>query len=232
MEWFYRWDVPACEREYQKALELNPNDPTAHFGMAMFQASMRQDHERAAVEAHLALSLDPLSILVRSMLCWTSYWSRSYDQAIDQARKTLELEVDAPQACYVLGAAARAKGALTDAIAVLENAAARFADPLSVAYLGMAYALAGRRDEAQSSLQRLKGGYGPHGVPSIFFAFVYTGLADHQVALDHLDRAFDEHDAFVLWLPVSPDWDLLRGETRFKQLLTRLRSAVQLAAPA
>jgi hypothetical protein len=66
-------------------------------------------------------------------------------------------------------------------------------------------------------------------VPSIFPAFVYAGLGENGVAIDRIEKAIDEHDAFVLWLPASPDWDLLRGEPRFQRLLLRLDLPARLA---
>ena len=221
VQWFHRWDLSACERELECAVALNPNDPTAHWTMAMFLGSMKEDHQRAAIEASLALSLDPLSIAIRSMTCWLPYWARQLDRAIAQARATLELDENAPQAFYVLGTAARAKGAFDDAITALEHSAARFADPMSLAYLGMTYGQAGQRDQARAVLRRLEESCGPRPVPSIFPAFVYVGLGENGMAIDRIEKALDEHDAFVLWLRVSPDWDLLRGEPRFQQLLFR-----------
>ncbi len=220
--WFYRWDFAACQRELECAVGLNPNDPAAHWTMAMFLGSMKEDHRRAAIEASLAQSLDPLSIAIRSMTCWIPYWARQYDRAIAQARATLELDENAPQAYYVLGSAARAIGAFDDAITALERANAQFADPLSLAYLGMTYALAHKRDQAQVVLRRLEQSCGSRPVPPIFPAFIYVGLGANAIAIDHIEKAFDEHDAFVLWLRVSPDWDLLRSEPRFQQLLRRL----------
>jgi tetratricopeptide (TPR) repeat protein len=224
VHWFHDWDLTACERELECAIELNPSDPAAHWAIAIFQAAMKENHRRAAVEADLALSLDPLSILIRSMLCWLPYWARQYDEALAQARRTLRLEEHAPQALYVIGAAARAKGAYAEAIAALEQTAAKFGDPLSLAYLGMAYGLAGERDQAQNLLRRLKESCAPRPVPSILPAFVYVGLAENREAIDHIEKAFSEHDGFLLWLRVSPDWDLLRSEPRFRQLLFRLDS--------
>lgn len=222
VHWFHHWNLAESGREYDGAVRLNPNDPSAHWGMAMFLGSMKEDHRGAAIEAGLALSLDPLSILIRSMVCWLPYWARRYDQAIAQARTTLELEENATQALYVLGAAARSKGAFDEAIAALEQSASKFADPMSLAYLGMTYGLAGERDQARAVLRRLEQCCAPRRVPSIFPAFVYVGLGDNRTALDHIAMAFDERDALVLWLRVSPDWDLLRGEPRFQQLLFRL----------
>lgn len=230
VHWFHHWNVAECERLLDSAVALNANDPTAHWTMAMFQASMRQDHARAAGEAKLALSLDPLSIAIRSMTCWLAYWARDYDRAIAEACATIELDENAVQAFYVLGAAARAKCDFNAAIMTLERSADRFADPFSLAYLGMTYGLAGQRDRAHAVLDRLRQNCEPQRVPSIFLAFIFAGLGEKGAAMDHIEKAFEEHDAFVLWLGVSPDWDVLRGEPRFQELLVRLSLRTGLGA--
>ncbi|HLK69773.1 MAG TPA: winged helix-turn-helix domain-containing protein [Bryobacteraceae bacterium] len=222
VHWFHHWNLGECDRELERAVGLNPNDPAAHWTMAMFLGSMKEEHQHAAIEASLALSLDPLSIAIRSMTCWLPYWARHYDRAIAQARATLDLDENAPQAYYVLGTAARAKGDFDDAITALEQSAAKFGDPFSLAYLGMTYGLAGKHDRARAVLNRLEQSCGPHRVLPIFLAFIYAGLGENRVAIDHIEKAFEEHDALVLWLGVSPDWDSLRHEPRFQNLLVRL----------
>jgi TolB-like protein len=222
VHWFYYWNLAACERELECAVALNPNDPTAHWTLAMFLGSMKEDHQRAEAEAGLALSLDPLSIAIRSMICWLPYWAREYDRAIAQARATLELDENALQAFYVMGTAARAKGEFDDAIAVLERSAAKFGDPFSLAYLGMTYGCAGEQERARAVLLRLEQSCAPHPVPPVFRAFVHAGSGEKGLALDQIDQAFGQHDALVLWLRVSPDWDTLRGEPRFQHFLNRL----------
>jgi TolB-like protein len=229
VHWFHRWNLGECGRELECAVGLNPNDPTAHWTMAMFVGSMKEDHQRAAIEASLALSLDPLSIAIRSMICWLPYWARQYDRAIAQAHAALELDENTPQAFYVLGTAARAKGAFDDAINALEKSAAKFAAPFSLGYLGMTYGVAGMPDQARAVLGRLERNCGPHKVPPIFRAFIYAGLGENCIAIDHIEKAFEEHDALVLWLGVSPDWDLLRCEPRFQRLLLRLDLPARLA---
>jgi len=232
VQWFHHWNLAECDRLLEHAIGLNPNDPTAHWTMAMFLGSMKQDHRRAATEAALALSLDPLSIAIRSMTCWLFYWAREFDQAIAQARATLELDENAVQAFYVLGTAARAKGDFDAAITALEQSAAKFADPFSLAYLGMTYGFAGKRDQALGVLNRLECAFGPHRAPAIFPAFILAGLGENCAAIDHIERAFEEHDSFVLWLGVSPDWDVLRCEPRFQDLLLRLNLALRVATQA
>jgi TolB-like protein len=227
VQWFHHWKLAECDRLLEHAVGLNPNDPTAHWTMAMFQGSMKEDHRRAATEASLALSLDPLSIAIRSMTCWLPYWAREFDRAIAEARATLELDENAVQALYVLGTAARAKGDFDTAIPALEQSADKFADPFSLAYLGMTYGLAGKRDQAHAVVNRLESVCGPHSVPAIFPAFIHAGLGENCVAIDHIEKAFEEHDAFVLWIGVSPDWDILRCEPRFQDLLLRLDLATR-----
>jgi tetratricopeptide (TPR) repeat protein len=226
VHWFHHWKLAECSRELEAAVALSPNDPTAHWTRAMFLGSMKQDHERAAHEASLALSLDPLSLAIRSMTSWLPYWARQYDLAIAQARATLELDEAAPQAYYVLGTAARASGAYQDAIRALEQSAAKFGDPFSLAYLGMTYGMAGHRDQALAVLGRLQQ---ICGLPFIFAAFIYTGLGEKQRAIDHIEKALEHHESFVLWLGVSPDWDTLRCEPRFEELLRRLDLPARLA---
>ncbi len=228
VHWFHYWNLAECERLLERAVALNPNDPTAHWTMAMFQGSMKEDHRRAESEASLALSLDPLSIAIRSMTCWLPFWAREYDRAIAQARATIDLDDNAVQAFYVLGAAARAKGDFDAAITALEQSAVRFSDPFSLAYLGMTYGLAGKRDQARAVLDRLESTCGPHDLPAIFPAFIYAGLSENSAAIDHIQKAIEEHDAFVLWLRVSPDWDVLRCEPRFQSLLVRMDLAERL----
>jgi tetratricopeptide (TPR) repeat protein len=222
VQWFHHWNLAECDRLLENAVGFNPNDSTAHWTMAMFQGSMKEHHRRAAIEATLALSLDPLSIAIRSMTCWLPYWAREFDRAMAEARATLEVDDNAVQAFYVLGAAARATGNFDVAIATLSQSASKFADPFSLAYLGMTYGLAGKREQAQTVLNRLAGACAPHPVPAIFPAFIHAGLGEKSLAIDHIQKAVEDHDALALWLRVSPDWDTLRCEPRLQNIICRL----------
>ena len=86
-----------------------------------------------------------------------------------------------------------------------------------------------KRDQAQAVLTRLEDPSGFHLVPAIFPAFIHAGLGETSAAINHIEQAFEEHDAFVLWLGVSPDWDVLRCEPRFQNLLLRLDLPARLA---
>jgi TolB-like protein len=222
VHWFHTWDLPAAERDIGRAAALNPNDPQGRFGRAMFLASMKEDHPAAALEMSLARELDPLSMLIRVSEGWVLYWARQYDRLIVHARETLELDEDCVQAYNQLGLAYIATGAPGRAITALEEAARRFADPLSLAWLGMACAEAGEPEKARAVLRKMEetalSGY----MPSLCLSWVHVGLRENQAAFDLIEKAYGEHDPVVLWLRVSPSFDTLRAEPRYEPMLARL----------
>ncbi|MGA2325497.1 MAG: winged helix-turn-helix domain-containing protein [Bryobacteraceae bacterium] len=222
VHWFYHWKLEACQREFERAVDLSPNDPTAHWALAMFLGSMKEDHRKAVAGVSLAQELDPLSMSIRSTAGWVFYWSRQFDRAIAHCRKTLEMDENSVQAYLVLGLAALAIGSLNEAVAALEESAARFGDLFSLGDLGLAYGLAGEREKACAVIRQLEETARSQQVPSIFLAYAHSGLEDKDQALDYLEKAYAEHYAPILWLRVSPQYDALRGDPRYERLLHRL----------
>jgi TolB-like protein/Tfp pilus assembly protein PilF len=222
VHWFHHWNLAAAEREWERTVELAPNDPFHRWGVFIFLSSMREDHRRAIAEAELARELDPLSVLIRSNFGWVLYWSRHYDRAIAESRAALEMDPNCLMAYYILGLASLAKSAFNDAIAALLEATHRFGDHFSLGYLGMAYGLAGRRAEAREVLSQLERRAASQDVRPIHFAWVHVGLGENQTALDWLETAYAKHNTNVLFLRCVPFYDPLRSEPRYEQLLARL----------
>ena len=222
VHWFYTWDLPAAERDIERAVELNRNDPNGHFGRAMFLASMKEDHPAAAIEMNVARELDPLSMLIRVSEGWVLYWARQFDRVIVHASETIELDENCVQAHNQLGLAYIATGAPARAVATLEEAARRFGDPLSLAWLGMAHGEAGEPEKARAVLRRMEGIAASGYMPSLCLSWVHVGLRENEAALELIEKARDEHDPVVLWLRVSPSFDTLRGEPRYEKVLARL----------
>ena len=222
VRFFHNWDLAACEREFQRAIELNPNDPTARWSHAVFIASMHENHSAAAAEMALAQDLDPLSMSIRANTGWLLYWARRFDRAIVYARETIGLDENCVQAYNVLGLSLSATGAPDAAVVVLEEAVRRFGDPLSLAWLGMAHGAAGHRDEARALLHQLEEESSTGRMPLLCLAWVHVGLGAKAAALDLIEKAYDEHDAVILWLRVSATFDALRDEPRYRRLLARL----------
>ncbi|MFN0166230.1 MAG: winged helix-turn-helix domain-containing tetratricopeptide repeat protein [Bryobacteraceae bacterium] len=222
VHWLYTWDLPGAERNFDRAIELNPNDPQSRMVRATFLATIPEDHAAAAADMDLARALDPLSMQIRINEGWLLYWSRQYDRAMAHARKTIELDENCVQAHGMLGLAAIAAGVPDQAVAALEVAGPRFGDPLSVSWLGMAYAMAGEAKKARAILRRFEGSMVAGYVPLVCPAWVHLGLGERQEALDLIEKAYDAHDAMLLILRVSPSFDTLREEGRYQRLIARL----------
>jgi len=222
VHWFYYWNLAEAEREFERAVELAPNDPLHHWFLAVFLGSMREDHQRAIAETELAQELDPLSIHIHSSAGWVFYWARLYDRAIAQSRKALEMDPNCIPAYHPLGLALLAKSSFDEAIAALLEAAHRFGDHASLGYLGLAYGLAGRRAEAREVLAQLERRAASQKVPPNCFAWVHLGLGENQTALDWIEKAYAARLPLVLWLRCAPTMDPLRSEPRYEQLLARL----------
>jgi TolB-like protein len=222
VDWWHYWDLAAAERELERAIALSPNFAPGHFGLALFLGSMREDHARAAAEAALARSLDPLSIGVRAGMGWLLYWSREHERAIAYGRETLEMDPNSPLAYYLIGHSATVSSKHAEAIAALEESTRRFGDPFSLSYLAMAYGFASESAKAHKVVARLEAMAASRPLPPICLAWASLGLGDPEATLDYLEQAYAGHDAQVLWLRVSSVYDCLRAHPRFRRLLARL----------
>jgi len=219
----YDWDWAGAEREYRRAIELNPNYVTAHFWFADHLSRVGR-HDEAIEQARRAVEIDPLSLTGRFMVAWTLYFARRFDQAIEQARKALELDVNYPPAHRVLGWAREECGEYAEAIAAHRQATELSGNALNFkASLGRAFALAGRKEDARKILAEVTGPAGNGRIPSFAVAVIHTALGEHDAAFEWLTRACDEHSEHIPYLKVSPRLDPLRSDPRFAKLLARLK---------
>jgi serine/threonine-protein kinase len=218
----YDWDWAGADREYRRAIELNPSYVTAHSWYAE-QLSRMARHDEAVAEARLAKQLDPLSLVGGMIVAWILYFARRYDEAIEQARRTLELDPDYATALRILGWAYEETGRPEEAIRAHQRASdLTERQPNFYGQLGRAYALAGRPDEARAVLDGLLSISTDTYVSSLDIAIIHTALGDHGNALDWLDRAFEERADHLPYIKVNPRLDPLRDEVRFKNVLERM----------
>ena len=207
----YDRDGAAAEREYQRALVLNPNYPTAHQWYAEYLTAQGRFDE-ALAEINRARELDPLSLITNSIEGFVYYYARRYDQSAAQLQKLLELDADFWPARWFLGWTLSAQGNHQQALAELERARQLSGNNTGViAELGRAYAVAGRREEARRTLQELlaqaKTGY----VTPYSIAAIYVGLGEHDEALTWLRKAETERAWEYTYLKVDPKFDALRA---------------------
>ena len=146
----FTWDWPVAEREYRRAIELNPGYVTGHQWYGGYLAAMGR-HDEAIAEGKRAQELDPLSLITSAALARPFYNARRYDEAIAQSKKTFEINPKYHRAYYWLGLAYEQKSMFDQAIAAFHNAINYYhSDSVAVyvAAAGHAYAVAGKRGEA------------------------------------------------------------------------------------
>jgi TolB-like protein/Tfp pilus assembly protein PilF len=216
----YDWDRAGAEREFQRAIELNPSSVTAHqlYGLALAWTGRFEEGIR---EFKRALELDPLSIPNNAALGMGFLVARQYDQAIEQERKTLDLDPNFPPAHWYLGAAYVQKSMYKEGIAELEKAVAISpGNKLALSWIGYAYAVAGKRAEAQKVLDRLTDLSKQKYVPAEYRADIYAGLGEKDKAFEWLEKGYGDRSIFAI--KADPIYDPLRSDPRFADLLRRM----------
>ncbi len=218
----YGWDWAAAEREFRRAIELNPSSPTAHQFYSWYLAAVLRIEE-SIVEGRRALELDPLSMFRNADLGVSLYVVHQYDRAIEQSQKTLELDPNLDYAHWSLGLAYAQKAMYQESIAHLQKAVAfSGGSPRYVAGLGYAYAVAGRRREARKILDQLNNLSKQKYVSPYFIATVYAGLGEKEKALEGLEKAYQERDNWLAYVKLEPEFDPLRSDPRFADLMRRI----------
>ncbi|HEY8462278.1 MAG TPA: tetratricopeptide repeat protein, partial [Blastocatellia bacterium] len=223
MVWF-DWDWEASEREFKRAIELNPHYAVARhwYGSVLLAAQGRFDE--ALASENRALELEPLSLVINSNLGFICYQAGRFDEAIKHLRRTLEMDDGFVYARFHLGLCHAHRGDYDKAIAELrlaiEQAGGRGA--LIQAALGYTYAVAGRRDEALRILAELQSVPVNRDVSPFYMAMIYAGLDDREQALKWLESACEERYNWIVWLGVEPMFANLRHEAQFKGMLRRI----------
>jgi len=226
--WLYDFDSAQAIREFQRAIELNPNYAIAHqqYGNNTLAALGRFDD--AIVEGKRAVELDPLSLVINTDLGSDYYYARRYDEAIAQLRKTLEMDPGFYIAHLVLGQVLDAKGARDAAIVECQKARALNDDPSVLGVLARAYGLSGNKMEAEKILDQLKKLSQERYVSAYSFALTYLGLGDKEEALRWLEQSYqDRAGSDIGYIRVDPLLDPLRGDPRFEALAEKIVPAAE-----
>jgi Tfp pilus assembly protein PilF len=214
-------DWPGAEREFRRAIELDPNNATAHHRYGEFLAHMGRFDEGLA-ELKMAQELDPLSLIISADTGKVYLYARQYDRGIQQCQRTLEIDPNFSQAHGCLGFGYSLTGQHEAAIAELHRVRG-LDEGIWLSYVGYVYAVAGRRTEAQNMLTRLNVFSKSNYVPPSCRMLVYAGLGDKEEAFKWAERMFEEQDFGVLVLKVSPVFDSLRTDPRYTLLLRRAK---------
>jgi len=215
-------DWPGSIREFQRAVELDPNSADVHAFYARVVWALKRFDE-GILHMRRAQELDPLSPALCTDLGKILYSAGQRDQAMEQYRRALDLNPNYVNVHHHLANFYLAEGRYEEAIAEATKMKSGSSGELRSAQLGYVYGVAGRRAEAQKILRELEELSKQRYVTPIQFAFIYTGLGDKDRAFEYLQKQYEENPFSMSFLQVNPEWDSLRSDPRFTELLQRMK---------
>jgi len=219
----YDWDFTAAEDEFKRAIELSPNFANAWDGYGFYFKATGQ--REAAIQAcRRAQELEPLSLFITLSLAWAYYFARQYDRALEQGRKTLDMDPNFGFAYWHRGMAYIQQKKFSDAVTALRKAITLSGTaPTFISYLGYANARLGKEREARQMIAQLERLSKRQYVSSYFIAMVHLGLGDLDQTFEWLEKAYEERSGFLAFIKIEPMLDALRGDPRFKLLTEKIR---------
>jgi len=225
---FYDWDFPKAEEEYRRAIAANPNYPTAHSWYSQYLQAMGRGDE-AVAEAKRAEDLDPFSLANSREVGAALFYSRKYDQSIEQLKKTLLLDPNFVEAHTILGLNYQAKKMYPEAVAEWQIVFAGVGDArYATAFAGDAQFAAAAAEVYKKSgypafLQEwLRDVLKNHPDDSVDLAKLYAALGKNDEAMDSLEKAYAARHFGVLSLRVDPVFDTLRSDPRYAELVRKI----------
>ena len=217
---YYDYDFPAAEREYRRALELNPNYATAHQWLAEHLSTLKRFDE-ALAEIKRALELDPLSLIMNRIYADILLDMRRFDEAIDQYQKTIELEPNFPTTHFFLGRAYEAKGMYDQAVSEYSKSARLSGfPPEELAQMNEAYAKSGWKAYVQAVLDHSR--RERTQTPQFVIAGYHLRLGQTEEAIASLQKAYEQRDFRMTMLSVDFGFDSIRSDPRFVDLVRKV----------
>jgi eukaryotic-like serine/threonine-protein kinase len=210
----YEWDWPAAEREYRRAIELNPNYATARQWYAELLTALGRFDE-AEKQGKKALQLDPMSPIINAVVAWNSTMARRYPVAIEQGRRTTRLFPDFMPGHAYLGLAYLESGKPREAIAPLDRSQKLLDIVVVSTWLIRAQQAAGETGAADRMVRELEERGRREYLPPYYMAALHAHRGDADRAFAELDRALRERTGALVWLRVDPALDPLRKDPRF-----------------
>ena len=222
VKWRYEFDVESAEREYLRAIELDPNYATAHHWYA-YDLMCWARHEEAIREIRKAHELDPLSLVINRNVGQVLYRARRFDEAIVALQRTLEMNPSFGYIHFHLGSIYLQNQKYAEALEELEaekNIARGWRTHIE-AWIGITYAEMGDREKAQEILEELIRRSEQMYVAPTLIAVLYFSLGDDDQGFQMLEEAYKVYDNWVRLLKVEPIFDRVRSDPRFKEMLKK-----------
>jgi eukaryotic-like serine/threonine-protein kinase len=218
----FEWDWADAEREFRRAIELNPNSANSHHWFGEYLTNMGQ-FEEGLRETRKAEEIDPLSRLINTTIGWQLYLAGQNEEAIEQLRKVLDIDPKFAPARRLLEGVYAAMGKYKEAVAEREKMLSLFGGSELAASVEEDFSKSGYRGVLQSWVGGLTE-VSKHGhVPSYSIGEAYMRMGEKAKAIQWLQQAFDEHDTELVSLGVEPVFNPVREDARFQELLTRMK---------
>ncbi len=221
VELSYEYDFSGAEKEFQRAIDLNPGAEPAHEWYGYYLIAMGRQTE-ALRELHLAQEYDPLSPVVSGLIGAAIFSGRQYDRAIEQLDKALALEPNFWMVHRMLGASYTEEKRYGEARNEFTKAIQLGGGAWATADLGYLDAISGRKAEALRMLQRLLERSKKEYVSPRLVVAICVGLGQKDRAFEWIEKAYQNREEMVVFLKIEPQWDSLRSDPRFQDLLRRI----------
>jgi tetratricopeptide (TPR) repeat protein len=217
------FDWKEAEREFKRALELDPASPIARDRYAYHFLRPMGRLEEGTEETERALELDPLSPLCNYHLGYMYHLRRLYDRAVEQFRSTIELDPNCHVAYWLLGVTYSVQRKFDDAMLAFDKAIELSGgSPLPLAGRATVYAMTGRTAEAKSLLAEMQEAGRVGYMPAKCLAWIYVGLGEVDKGLEYLDKSIEERDPMSAHINTEPYYDKLRSEPAYRALLRKI----------
>jgi len=212
------WNWIGPEKEFKRALVLNPNSTAIHADYAFYLMRLGRFHD-ALAQGRINLRLDPLSSRSYANLGFIHYYARQYDQALSDIQRADEMDVRPLEFTFPRAIIYVEKKMYEEAIAEFQRLGQQ---PHAIGHIGNVYGRMGRATEAHESISRLQERVESDGIGRYEIAIVYAGLGEKDQAFDWLEKSFGAHDKGLTYLKIDPCLDPLRSDPRFHNLLRRV----------
>lgn len=216
----YDWDWAKAESEFKRSLELDPNLGITHYRYAWTYLSPMGRHDEAIAEMKIAMEKEPLYLIQGANFAGVLMYARRFDEAVDQAKKTYDLDPNFIGGKNWLCHTYDMKGMYAESLAIAEKSLD--SDMPFLADAGYAYAKTGQREQVQGIINRWKEGERRKYVMNYWVAITYAAIGDKDAAFAELEKAYQNHDWFLQRIKVDPFMDPLRDDPRFADLVKRI----------
>jgi TolB-like protein/DNA-binding winged helix-turn-helix (wHTH) protein/Tfp pilus assembly protein PilF len=222
VEWRGEWDFAAADKEFRRALELNPGESLTHSEYSLYLKSVGR-YDEALRESNRAIELSPLDIFSHANVGTLLALMQHYDSSMEHFDKALQLDPRQQYTYERLGAVLLWQGKNEQAIEMFQKAAdLTNRQPEKLAWLGYAYAISGKRNEALNVLDEIKRNPRQQYVSPFYMGLLYMGLGDKENAIRSLEKAYADHDEWMVYLNTYPEFASLHTDRRFQDLQRRV----------